>query len=113
MKLVIEVELDGILDNCHNFHEFMKEFLPSLAELIPKGKHEHFSSFWNAAPKGPYNSVIFTEARTREMSEPEGSEVVVARSMLLDAPFNRERLADLQPCDRHNVRTIDKTMVAS
>lgn len=96
MKLVIEVDLSGDMNNCVNFHTFMAEFLEGIASVIPRADNHRFSAMFEHAPKVLPGIVLLSEARTKdaEFDDSTVEEIVVGRCMVMDEAFRTDKLAE-------------------
>lgn len=89
MKLVIEFDLDGDLDNLANFHAMAGEFFTVLADLIPNRPNASFRGFVDKHGTGEHQEITLLEVKPDEAF----SDNVQARAMIIDAPMVKTSLS--------------------
>lgn len=92
MKLVIEFDLDGDLDNLSNFHAMAREFFAVLADLIPNRPNASFRGFVNWHGVGEHREITLLEVKPDEAS----GDNVQARAMIMDAPMVKATLSRME-----------------
>lgn len=104
MKLIIEFDLDGDLDNLANFHAMAREFFTVLADLIPNRPNASFRGFVDWHGIGEHREITLLEVKPDEAF----GDNVQARAMIMDAPMVKTTLsrAETISIERREVEMI-------
>jgi hypothetical protein len=83
MKLVIEFDLNGDLENTGNFHTIATSFFKALAEMIPNSPHCGFGPVFESGPKGEYGEMTLIELRKENVDGPVQARALIAKEDMI------------------------------
>lgn len=89
MKLVIEIDLDGSMDNSANFHQEIVPFVEATLQHLPDAPEVHLTDALDANPNGDLNGTKYVLIGGMHEADPNdhSKAVRIAQMLIVDAPF--------------------------